>query len=95
MVESGIIDALYLSDGAWSLVEFKTDRVKDEADLRDLLRRTDYLAQSQRYAVACERLLGRQPRVLLCLLDYRGRVRVEANLVPDARPACRERTNPP
>ena len=36
-VESGIIDTLYLREGVWTLVEFKTDRIRDEADLERLL----------------------------------------------------------
>jgi ATP-dependent helicase/nuclease subunit A len=68
-VESGIIDALYRCDGTWTLVEFKTDQVKDRAELERLLN-GGYSAQAQRYVVAAERLLGQTPRCLLCLLNY-------------------------
>jgi len=75
-VENGIIDALYLRDGSWTLVEFKTDEVRDEADLERLLAEEDYLAQAQRYVAAVEHLLGERPRSILCLLNYAGGVRL-------------------
>ena len=73
-VESGIIDALYLRAGDWTVAEFKTDRVRDRADFERLLKRKDYLAQAQRYVSAVERLLGQRPRVVLCMLNYAGGV---------------------
>jgi ATP-dependent exoDNAse (exonuclease V) beta subunit len=73
-VESGIIDALYLREGAWTLVEFKTDRVKDQGELERLLVEQDYLAQASRYVAAAERLLGQAPRAVLCLLSFAGSV---------------------
>lgn len=57
-VESGIIDALYLGEGSWTIVEFKTDEVRDQAALDALLAGEDYLAQAQRYMAAVEHLLG-------------------------------------
>jgi ATP-dependent exoDNAse (exonuclease V) beta subunit len=73
-VDSGIMDALYLREGAWTIVEFKTDEVRDAADFERLLAEKDYLAQAQRYALATERLLGQRPRVILCMLNYAGGV---------------------
>ncbi|MFN2273009.1 MAG: UvrD-helicase domain-containing protein [Anaerolineae bacterium] len=81
-VESGIIDSLYLREGVWSIVEFKTDRVTDRADLQTLLTEEDYLAQAERYAAATERLLGVRPRFILCMLNYAGAVRL---IAPDIR----------
>ncbi|HUW15065.1 MAG TPA: hypothetical protein VM537_35430, partial [Anaerolineae bacterium] len=75
-VENGIIDALYLRDGSWTLVEFKTDEVRDGADLERLLEEEDYLAQAQRYVAAVQHLLGQRPRSILCLLNYAGEVRL-------------------
>jgi len=75
-IESGIIDALYLREGGWTVAEFKTDRVKDEAYFEKLLKREDYLAQAERYAKAVERLVGQRPRVVLCMLNYGGAVRL-------------------
>ncbi len=69
-VESGVIDALYGGGDNWTVVEFKTDDVRTEADLADLLALSGYRAQAERYAVAVQRLLGQRPRLVLCLLDY-------------------------
>lgn len=71
-VESGVIDALYLRDRVWNIVEFKTDEISNAAELDALLTHEDYLAQAERYGVAVEHLLGHRPRTLLCLLDYAG-----------------------
>ena len=73
-VESGIIDALYQRDGTWTLVEFKTDRVRDRADLERLLADEGYAAQAQRYAAAAERLLGQRPVCIFCMLNVRGAI---------------------
>ena len=64
------------SEGRWTLVEFKTDDVRDRQDLEELLAgagasEESYLSQVQRYVGAAETLLGRRPRAILCLLDYR------------------------
>ena len=75
-VESGVIDALYLQDGVWTLVEFKTDEVRDESALERLLETEDYVPQVERYIAAVERLVGCRPRALLCLLNCRGEVRL-------------------
>lgn len=75
-VENGIIDALYLRDGSWTVVEFKTDELRDEADLEKLLAEEDYLAQAQRYVAAVEDLLAQRPGSILCLLNYVGGVHV-------------------
>ena len=80
-VENGIIDALYLQDGTWRIVEFKTDRVKDDADF-EKLRKTkekDYVTQAQRYAAAVEQLLGQRPRWVLCMLNWDRHVRLLAD----------------
>ncbi len=77
-LESGIIDALYRREGTWTVVEFKTDDVRDEAQLADLLEREGYREQAQRYAAAVERLVGHHPRVILCLLNYRGAVTIRS-----------------
>lgn len=73
-VESGVIDTLYWQEDSWTVVEFKTDRVKDAAELERVLAEEDYLAQAGRYGQAVEQLLGQQPRLLLCFLDVGGGV---------------------
>jgi hypothetical protein len=75
-VESGIVDALYLREGTWTIVEFKTDRVKDEADFRRLLKEKDYIAQAHRYMVAMEHLVGQRPRCILCMLNRADGIRL-------------------
>jgi ATP-dependent helicase/nuclease subunit A len=85
-VESGIIDALYQHEGVWTIVEFKTDRVRDEADFERLLEEEDYVAQAQRYVVAAERLLGVRPQCILCMLNWAGGTRV--HMVGDEPPAA-------
>ena len=78
-VESGVIDALYLREGVWRIVEFKTDRVRNEAELEALLAEEDYLAQARRYIEAVERLVGGRPGFVLCMLNYAGGVRLRAS----------------
>ncbi|MHB1318929.1 MAG: UvrD-helicase domain-containing protein, partial [Anaerolineae bacterium] len=85
-VESGIIDALYRDAAGWTLVEFKTDDVRSEETLEDLLKHEDYVPQVSRYLKACRQLLPRSEdggpvtvRPLLVFLDYRGGVREVTN----------------
>ncbi len=73
-VESGIMDALYLREGIWTIVEFKTDEVRNEADFERLLAEGDYLAQAHRYMAAAELLLGQRSLFILCMLNYAGGV---------------------
>jgi ATP-dependent exoDNAse (exonuclease V) beta subunit len=80
-LESGIIDAMYLRDATWTIVEFKTDRIPDRARFEELLAEEDYLAQAGRYLAAAENLLGQRPRCVLCMLNYAGAVHLEAGLV--------------
>jgi ATP-dependent helicase/nuclease subunit A len=77
-LESGVIDALFESAGTWSLVEFKTDRIRDVAHLERLLKeeQNDYVRQVGYYLTAVERILGRRPRPVLCFLNCGGAVRL-------------------
>ncbi|MBK9054652.1 MAG: PD-(D/E)XK nuclease family protein [Chloroflexi bacterium] len=77
-VERGIIDALYLYEGQWTIVDYKTDEVADEAELFALLATKDYRQQLSRYALAVEQLVGLRPRLLLCFLQ----VGTQIHLVP-------------
>ncbi|GIK40341.1 MAG: hypothetical protein BroJett011_41740 [Chloroflexota bacterium] len=72
IIQSGIIDALYLQDGVWTVVEFKTDLVHDEAERVSILSNTDYLAQIQRYQQVVKQMVGQEPRTLLCWLNHAG-----------------------
>ena len=77
-VERGIIDALYLYEGQWTIVDYKTDEVAEEAELNALLATKDYRQQLSRYALAVEQLVGLRPRLLLCFLQ----VGTQIHLVP-------------
>jgi ATP-dependent exoDNAse (exonuclease V) beta subunit len=68
-VESGSIDALYLKDGIWTIIDFKTRRMPKVKNIESLLAKEGYLDQARRYLVAVQRLLGRPPRCFLCLLN--------------------------
>ena len=69
-----MIDALYLQEGIWTSVEFKTDEVRNEADFEKLLAEEDYLAQAQRYIAAAEHLICQRLRFSLCMLNHGGGV---------------------
>ena len=73
-LENGTIDVLYLCKGRWHIVEFKTDEIRDELELRQVLDRRQYPAQLRRYAQAVEQLVGQRPDAQLCLLDLAGRI---------------------
>ena len=68
-VESGVIDALFLHAGAWTIVEFKTDDIPDQARLEVLLEEKDYLPQAERYQAAVEQIVGQRPQLIFCFLD--------------------------
>jgi ATP-dependent exoDNAse (exonuclease V) beta subunit len=74
-VESGVIDVLYETANGWVVADFKTDDIRDEEALIDMLAQEGYVAQVRRYQSAAERLLGVRPRAGLCLLNYAGTVR--------------------
>jgi ATP-dependent exoDNAse (exonuclease V) beta subunit len=75
-IDSGQIDLLYLTDGVWTMVELKTDRVRNREHFEAVLREKAYVDQARRYADAAEELLGRRPRCLLWMLDYGRGTRV-------------------
>jgi ATP-dependent exoDNAse (exonuclease V) beta subunit len=75
-LDRGVIDALFCEQGRWTVVEFKTDRIRDNTHLEQTLGQADYVEQVGRYLDATERLLGARPRPVLCLLNYRGAVRL-------------------
>ena len=60
--------------GEWIVVDFKTDRIQNEAGVERLL--AHYADQMKRYAAAVEALVGQRPVVKLCLLNDRGGVTV-------------------
>jgi len=73
---SGIVDLLCRSDDGWTLVEFKTDRLRTEAELQAHIREKRYDEQVEEYVAATTALLGKRPRALLVFLNVSGRVEV-------------------
>jgi ATP-dependent exoDNAse (exonuclease V) beta subunit len=74
--KTGRIDLLYQHEGTWTIVDFKTDSVRDAVALQKLPSKTDYEEQLRQYGTAVRQLLGVEPRLLLCLLDCVGEVRL-------------------
>ena len=81
--ETGYIDLLYPYEGTWTLVDFKTDGVQNEAALRQLLIEEDYIKQVQQYGTAVQQLLGVTPKLTLCFLNFGNEVRVVTNITID------------
>lgn len=75
--DSGSFDLLYRRGDAWTLVEVKSDHIRDRAQQREQVVEKGYDAQAARYQRAAEQLLGRRPRVLFCWLDVAGQVALE------------------
>jgi ATP-dependent exoDNAse (exonuclease V) beta subunit len=74
ITEHGRIDSLYLKNGIWTIVDYKTDEIGQEQNLQDYIVEMKYGRQLRRYTEAVKRLLGVQPRAFLCFLDYGGDV---------------------
>jgi len=74
--ETGYIDLLYQRNGHWTLIDFKTDRVRHEADLQKILREKGYKKQVRRYGTAVSQLLGVTPQLKLCFLNVENAVRL-------------------
>jgi ATP-dependent helicase/nuclease subunit A len=73
---SGIIDLLYRTDGRWTIAEFKTDRLKDEAEMRARICEEKYDEQVRGYLKAVTQQLGEPPRALLVFLNVGRQVRI-------------------
>jgi ATP-dependent helicase/nuclease subunit A len=70
----GVIDALFLEEEKWVLVEFKTDRIYNKEAFSKLWKEKDYQTQVEGYLKAAETLLGTRPEPVLCFLNYEKRV---------------------
>jgi ATP-dependent exoDNAse (exonuclease V) beta subunit len=68
-IETGFIDLLFKHNGRWTIVDFKTDKIKHEAEVNQLLKKEKYEAQIRRYGTAIKALTDEQPRLLICLLN--------------------------
>ncbi|MBI5649985.1 MAG: UvrD-helicase domain-containing protein [Chloroflexi bacterium] len=76
-IENGTLDVLYARAGVWTIIEFKTDHVRDQDALAQKLKAEDYTAQARRYADAVARLIRHTPRVGLCFLDVARALHVQ------------------
>lgn len=74
----GRIDLLYNSDGTWHVVDYKTDNIRDAAELKKLEDEKGYKKQLQAYGRAVEQLLGMTPLLMLCYLDCVGDIKVRS-----------------
>ncbi|MFT5197273.1 MAG: ATP-dependent exoDNAse (exonuclease V) beta subunit, partial [Candidatus Promineifilaceae bacterium] len=68
--DEGVIDLLFQKDGVWTIVDFKTDRIRSDEDQKATMER--YAGQLERYVRAVEGLMGVRPVVLLVLLNKKG-----------------------
>jgi ATP-dependent helicase/nuclease subunit A len=68
---SGIIDLLYRAapTAAWTIAEFKTDRLAEGVDLPAYARQQGYLQQVETYRQAVAQQLGAAPKILLVFLN--------------------------
>ncbi len=76
---SGLIDLLFRpspGDPAWTIAEFKTDRLADGTDLMQYLQQQGYDRQVQGYVQAVAQQMGVSPRVLLVFLSVGTSMRV-------------------
>jgi hypothetical protein len=73
---SGLIDLLYRTDDRWTIAEFKTDRLEDEAEMSARICEEKYDEQVRGYVQAVTQQLGEQPRALLVLLNVGRQVRI-------------------
>ena len=69
---NGVIDMLMKENGRYTIVDFKTDGLKTLSELNDAV--IKYSAQLNRYSRAVRAALGAEPQVLICFLDYCGKV---------------------
>lgn len=73
-VQSGKIDLLWRGADGWKIVDFKTDRLRDEASLTAA--KNHHGKQVKRYVQSAANILGEKPVGLLCFLDAVGEVRL-------------------
>ena len=75
---SGVVDLLARlhphTEEGWTLVEFKTDELKDISALEAHVRQKKYDRQIGEYVIALDRLLGQRPRAVLVFLNVGGKV---------------------
>jgi ATP-dependent exoDNAse (exonuclease V) beta subunit len=67
--DRGIIDLLYRTEAGWVLADFKTDELRSEAEVEDIIQHHGYDRQVQRYAAAVVAQLAVRPKMLLVFLQ--------------------------
>ena len=76
MLLQGVLDACFLEDGAWVIVDYKTDRVRPGESPEQAAQK--HAEQLRLYALALESLTGQRVKELIVvLLSHRAAVRVE------------------
>ncbi len=77
---SGRLDALFQLDGRWTVVEFKTDRVRNDIERQKVLAESDYVAQVARYRAVVTEFTGQTPAVILCWLNFNRQIYLQADV---------------
>jgi ATP-dependent helicase/nuclease subunit A len=67
--DRGIIDILYRAGDSWVIADFKTDEVRTETDIPEIIQRGGYDKQVRRYVDVVTTQLGKRPRGLLVFLQ--------------------------
>ena len=75
--DSGVIDLLYRSGDAWTIVDFKTDEVRSIEEMLATIGREKYAEQVQRYSEALALQIGQRPRGRLVFLRVKNEVQVQ------------------
>lgn len=73
-VNNGIIDLLVLLEDGWSVIDFKTDRIRDENGLQEALER--HRPQLERYQYALRSIQNINAKIKICFLDDHGEVTI-------------------
>jgi ATP-dependent helicase/nuclease subunit A len=68
----GIIDLLYRTPSGWSIIDFKTDEVRSDAEAQSAISRERYDRQVERYAQAVATQLGVQAKTRLVFLNVKN-----------------------
>jgi len=71
-MDIGTMDLLYRDGEGWTIVDFKTDELRDREALDDAVKR--HRPQMMRYKRAIRDLLSTDAQALICFLDYQGEV---------------------
>ncbi len=78
-LHSGRLDALFQQEGHWTVVEFKSDAVRDETERQQVLAERDYIAQAERYRAVVTEFAGQTPVVILCWLNVDHRIYLQTD----------------